>query len=555
MPELLTAPWQKPDLGWINDYVTTAAKIAADKEARDQSMAAELAKMQEQKRQFDARADFDQQQQQLANRHFEAKMQFDAARELSDNTFKNRDMSYKAGRDRVLDARYDAENAPFNYSGQTFDETKTDMVPKSADDSFIKLSNYGYADDTTPDSNSARGIGHSDNKLEDGTSAALSKSLANRLGVKTGDWLNIQTTQGPMRVRYDDTVPDSDPRVNGPLPETIDIFRRNGSNGWGGKVTGIELEKTGKADLTPGQKVSNLAGQISQMNAAGAGIKNSDAASIFRATIPSMLREPRTPAEGLIFNDEGYAATKGGSVLHQMPDGRIVRTGSMPQQEVMDMRDRAIKVQEENAKPRAKALFKDPDGKIYTNFTDGSWDNEVPVGTSLTRLGEKDTKNEDAQKEVAALLREQKQWASEASSIDKALAAMGQPRAPIAENGKFYKTVAGEREAITKPEYDRLKGRADELSAEIEEKKRQRRDFLSRSESAQGRIDALRGDGKPAAPAAAPVAPAAPTAPAATPSPKLSVQDVISRGGKVKQDKAGVRYLFDEKGTLIGKLQ
>ncbi len=103
----------------------------------------------------------------------------------------------------------------------------------------IKLSNYGYADDSTPDSYSARGIGHANNALEDGKSAAISKSLANRLNLSTGDEVEIETTKGVFRVRYDDTVPSTDSRT-GDLPETIDLYRKkDGSNAWGGKVTKI----------------------------------------------------------------------------------------------------------------------------------------------------------------------------------------------------------------------------------------------------------------------------------------------------------------------------
>lgn len=106
----------------------------------------------------------------------------------------------------------------------------------------IKLANYGYDDDTSPDYNSnVLRIGHANNKLEDGKSAAITKSLANRLGLKTGDWVKVDTTQGEMVVRYDDTVPST--YKGKPLPETVDIYRRNGSNDWGGKVKSISLLK------------------------------------------------------------------------------------------------------------------------------------------------------------------------------------------------------------------------------------------------------------------------------------------------------------------------
>jgi|GEM_PF-3391981 len=108
-------------------------------------------------------------------------------------------------------------------------------IPKGG----LKLSNYGYDSDTTPDSNSAKGIGHRNNKLVAGQSAAISKSLAVRLGLEHGDKIKIETTQGEFLVSYDDTVPASDSRT-GDLPETIDIYRpKDGSNGWGGRVTKI----------------------------------------------------------------------------------------------------------------------------------------------------------------------------------------------------------------------------------------------------------------------------------------------------------------------------
>lgn len=108
-------------------------------------------------------------------------------------------------------------------------------IPKEG----LKLSNYGYASDTTPDSNSANGIGHRNNKLVAGQSAAISKSLADRLGLEHGDKIKIETTQGNFIVSYDDTVPATDSRT-GDLPETIDIYRpKDGSNGWGGRVTKV----------------------------------------------------------------------------------------------------------------------------------------------------------------------------------------------------------------------------------------------------------------------------------------------------------------------------
>ncbi len=127
------------------------------------------------------------------------------------------------------------EQTTRNLRSGMYDAKPSRSVSMSTD---IKLSNYGYASDSTPDSNSARGIGHADNKLEDGKSAAISKSLADRLNLKTGDEVEIETTKGKFRVRYDDTVPATDERT-GDLPETIDIYRKDGANNWSGRVTKI----------------------------------------------------------------------------------------------------------------------------------------------------------------------------------------------------------------------------------------------------------------------------------------------------------------------------
>lgn len=102
----------------------------------------------------------------------------------------------------------------------------------------IKLANYGYASDTSPDYNSnVLRIGHANNPLKDGVSAALTKSLAKRHGLKTGDWFEIVTDKGVMKRRYDDTVPTS--YRGKPLPETVDLYELRGSNKFGGRVSEI----------------------------------------------------------------------------------------------------------------------------------------------------------------------------------------------------------------------------------------------------------------------------------------------------------------------------
>lgn len=105
--------------------------------------------------------------------------------------------------------------------------------------SSIKLSNYGYSSDSSPDYNSnvAR-IGHSNNKLEDGVSAALTRTLAKRMGIPKGGWFEAVASDGTVyKRRYDDTVPVS--YKGKALPETVDLYNLKGSNSFGGKIVGI----------------------------------------------------------------------------------------------------------------------------------------------------------------------------------------------------------------------------------------------------------------------------------------------------------------------------
>lgn len=107
-----------------------------------------------------------------------------------------------------------------------------------------KLSNYGYSSDSSPDYNSnVLRIGHSNNKLEDKVSAALTKSLAKRYNLKTGDYFEAETADGQvLRRRYDDTVPN---KYKGkPLPETVDLYEVGGNNKFGGKVIDIRPLKS-----------------------------------------------------------------------------------------------------------------------------------------------------------------------------------------------------------------------------------------------------------------------------------------------------------------------
>ena len=103
----------------------------------------------------------------------------------------------------------------------------------------VRLSNYGYDTDTSPDYNSnVRRIGNRNNKLVDGVSAALTASLAKRLGIRPGQEFEAVAKDGTVyRRRYDDTVPTT--YKGKPLPETVDLYQRKGSNSFGGTIVEI----------------------------------------------------------------------------------------------------------------------------------------------------------------------------------------------------------------------------------------------------------------------------------------------------------------------------
>lgn len=142
--------------------------------------------------------------------------------------------------------------------------TKEDVVDANIGDFDkvnLKLSNYGYSSDSSPDYNSnVLKIGHANNKLESGVSAALTKSLAKRYGLKTGDEFEVLTADGKsMRRRYDDTVPTT--YRGKKLPETVDLYDVKGSNSFGGKVVGIR--RAGKKPDARSLDLASGSGDIS----------------------------------------------------------------------------------------------------------------------------------------------------------------------------------------------------------------------------------------------------------------------------------------------------
>lgn len=108
-----------------------------------------------------------------------------------------------------------------------------------AKESSARLTNYGYDTDAHADYNSnVLKIGHANNPLIDGVSAALSKSLAKRHGIKPGQWFEVVDGDGKKyQRRYDDTVPSS--YKGKTVRETVDLYDRNGSDNFRAKVVGI----------------------------------------------------------------------------------------------------------------------------------------------------------------------------------------------------------------------------------------------------------------------------------------------------------------------------
>lgn len=145
---------------------------------------------------------------------------------------------------RALDYLQRGYDNPGDYNSGSGDLGDYGNVPglssQKKNSEGIKLSNYGYDSDSSPDHNSnVLKIGHANNKLEDGVSAALTKGLAESHGLRSGDMFEATLADGTtIQRRYDDTVPNT--YKGKPLPETVDLYNQNGSNSFGGRVIGIK---------------------------------------------------------------------------------------------------------------------------------------------------------------------------------------------------------------------------------------------------------------------------------------------------------------------------
>lgn len=143
----------------------------------------------------------------------------------------------------------------------TMDEAKKEMariLPEGTRSSFLDsldalkkkqpsttgtVTSYGYADDSTPDSNSAAGIGIEDRKIEDGDlsiSPDVERDFAAK-GIKPGDSIMLVLKNGEkIRTRWQDrTAQDSDfepggkyhgSNIKGPLRGRYDLYSPGGKH-------------------------------------------------------------------------------------------------------------------------------------------------------------------------------------------------------------------------------------------------------------------------------------------------------------------------------------
>ena len=98
-----------------------------------------------------------------------------------------------------------------------------------------QVTSYGYASDPHLDTNSANGIGHSDNQLHAGLSVALMQSTAEKMGLERGEDILVTLEDGTTRrARYDDTIPpDYD-------EDRIDFYTPDGPVAFDGQKASIK---------------------------------------------------------------------------------------------------------------------------------------------------------------------------------------------------------------------------------------------------------------------------------------------------------------------------
>lgn len=114
----------------------------------------------------------------------------------------------------------------------------------------VQATVYGYPSDPYIDSNSAKGIGNSNNKLSSNQSVALQKETADSLGLKKGESMVVTFPDGKQGIyKYDDTIPSnySNHRMDFYMKSDQEKanFNYNGAN--------IKVEKLNSTNKPPAQ--------------------------------------------------------------------------------------------------------------------------------------------------------------------------------------------------------------------------------------------------------------------------------------------------------------
>lgn len=93
-----------------------------------------------------------------------------------------------------------------------------------------RITSYGYAGDSTPDTNSTNGIGAFDNHLQDGFSLAISRDVEHEFrgaGIRPQEELEIELHGGTvLKVRWDDRTAKSFNQK--PLEGRFDLYSKHG---------------------------------------------------------------------------------------------------------------------------------------------------------------------------------------------------------------------------------------------------------------------------------------------------------------------------------------
>lgn len=164
-------------------------------------------------------------------------------------------------RNAFLDGNIPMLNTQFDFTGDfshldeqglpAFDVQDFDGFGGGDPSGGIKMTNYGYANDTTPDTNSnVLKKGNRNNRLVPGVSVALTQDYANYIGAQLGDAIEFTDANGQTRVGvYDDT--------SGTHP--IDWYRPSaGSNKWSGHAVSARVvgrpEGRGKGFIGQGEQ-------------------------------------------------------------------------------------------------------------------------------------------------------------------------------------------------------------------------------------------------------------------------------------------------------------